>query len=74
MLIGTLDPLLNGSVAFCELLNLSENAFPRGRVLRGLNDLTQARFTWAQVSKSLTLLVCRPWRPWARRAEVSTCH
>lgn len=54
MLIGTLDPLLNGSVVFCELLNLSENAFPRRRVLWGLNDLTQARFTWAQVSKPLT--------------------
>lgn len=43
MLLRTLVPLLNGSVAFCERLSLSEQAFPRGRVLWGLNGLKQAR-------------------------------
>jgi hypothetical protein len=43
MLLRTLVLPLNGSVAFCEHLSLSENAFPRGEVLWGLNDLKQVR-------------------------------
>lgn len=65
MLLRTLVPLLNGSVAFCEHLSLSEQAFPRGRVLWGLNGLKQARCSswlllWPWASMSLAIAPTSP--------------